>query len=224
MNKCLLSVCLSLLCTLISINAAEQNKYQIKIIEGNQTEKIIPFLVHMFLTYFREYPYLYHWTFEQEHSYVTKFMTYKDAAVALVYCNEKPVGLLTGTSVISFENDYGNNHGIKETFPNASNFYYFGEVIVMPEHRRKGLATSLFKEFESWAIAHGYTHGCFMSESHETHPLKPHDYKSPDTLWHALGYKKSTILITPYVNTFQPDGSSHYQTHYVPYWIKEFKP
>lgn len=223
MNKYFFNLCLSILGAIAPMNASEQNEYQIKILVGKQIEEIAPFLIDGRLIYFCGYPFLYNATLEDERIYYTKFSNYKDAAVAAIYYDGNPVGLLTGSSVVSFENDYGNKHGFKETSLNANNFYYLGEAIVSPEHRKKRLSSLLLEQLEKWAATQGYTHGCLVSESYESHPLKPHDYKEPDSILRSLGFEKSNIYVTSHWETFQPDGSSQYQAHSMPYWIKEFK-
>lgn len=224
MKNYIVTLCLGMACAIAVAQSSEHNEYQIKILVGNQIEEIIPFWAHLRLVYFREYPYLYDGTLDAELAYCKEVMSYKDAAIAVAYCDEQPIGLLSGSSLVNFEDHFGNAEGFKTAHLDATTFYYFGEGIVLPDHRNKGLGTQLSKQLESWVITQGYTNGCFVSESHETHPLKPHNYKEHDSLWHALGYEKTDISVTFSWNTIQPDGSSRNQDHSMPYWIKLLTP
>jgi GNAT superfamily N-acetyltransferase len=199
------------------------HEYRIEIFVGTQMEKIIPFWAHQVLTVFREYPYLYDGTTDEGIAYCKEVMGYKDAAIAVAYRDEKPVGFLSGASFVNFEDHFGNTTGFKAADLDAATFYYFAEVIVLPEYRGQGLSKQLFQRLEAWAVNRGYTNGCFISESHEVHPLKPRNYKENDALWRSLEYEKSNISVTYNWNTIQPDGSSRKQDHIIPYWMKQLR-
>ena len=108
MNKYLVALCFSLSCMM-----AFAHEYRIEIFVGTQMEKIIPFWAHQVLTVFREYPYLYDGTTDEGVAYCKEVMGYKDAAIAVAYRDEKPVGFLSGASFVNFEDHFGNTTGFK---------------------------------------------------------------------------------------------------------------
>lgn len=218
MNKYLLILCLSALSTM-----AFSNDYQIKLLVGDQVEEIRPFLAQLRLAQFHEYPYLYEGTLEGEYAYSKEMMSYKHCAVVVAYVQDKPVGIITGSSLVNFCDIFCAADEFKAANLDPKGFYYFAEAIVIPEYRGKKLFMQLFSQFEAWVVAQGYTHGCFVSEAYDNHPLKPHDYKELDPLWRLLGYEKTNITVTYGWSTIQPDGSSRMQDHVMPYWIKRFE-
>lgn len=211
------------LCLIMSSPIAFANEFSIKILVGSQMEEIVPFWAHIRLTFFNEYPYLYDGTLEASHAYCREVMSYKDAAAIVAYSNNEPIGILTGTSMASYSQHFGEPDAFRAMGIDPNTLYYFGDVIILPEYRGNGLTRCLFQGLESWIVAHGYVSGCFVTESHASHPLKPLGYRELDSLWVALGYRKTHINAQYEWNTIQPAGPSRKQEHVMPYWVKLFK-
>ena len=196
--------------------------YSIVLLSGDSIQPILSFIEQMRLSYFREYPYLYEGTLQEERVYSAWFSKLKDSMVAVVYYNNKPVGFLTGTSFVDFSEHYT---GSLTLFRNAGldpeQYYYFGEVIIQKEHRGNSLSRKLFELLEQYVRDLGYTKTCLVTESHKTHPCKPTDYRELDGLWIRLGYIKTSAGITFKWNTLQVNGTKERQEHVLMYWIKD---
>jgi len=194
--------------------------YTIDILTGNELTEFLPFVAQQRIIEFQLYPYLYAGSPEYEISYLRIYNV-----IAVIYCDQQPVGFLTGTSLIESEPEF---KGVIQLFEQADlhhkDYFYFGEIIVLPEHRGNSLGKKLFKALEEYAYNHEYRAGCFITESHETHPLKPKNYKSHDDLWNSMGYVKSKLSLTLEWLTIQEDGSRLEQSHSVDYWLKNFQP
>lgn len=221
MRTYITTICLGISC-MISAQSSHQADYTIKLLVGDQMKPALPYLADFRLTSFREYPYLYDGTLEEEQAYCKDLMTFAHAAIAVAYQGDQVVGLLSGASLIPFSSHFGEVDGFKTSGYDPGKMYYFAEIIVLPEYRGRGLGRRLFQEFEAWVVSQGYTHGCFISESYDMHPLKPKNYREHDIQWRSMRYEKVNVSVTYSWNTIQPDGSSRLQEHVMPYWVKTF--
>lgn len=199
--------------------------YSIKLLTTkDELSQIAPFIVEQRITLFYNYPYLYVANKEEEFIYVHWFLNLPKTAVAVAYKDSQPVAFITGTSFIDFASHFTDSIEVFEKNKlNPASYYYYAEGVVVPEHRRHGLIKICAAVLEKHALELGYKWGCFVTESHTDHPLRPADYKDLDTLWCNLGYIKSPLFITFNWQTRQLDGSTTRQDHMLHYWIKSLQ-
>lgn len=198
------------------------DNYSIKLLTGNAVKEILPFVSTQVITAFREYPYLYEGKYEEEMDFRTSLAQHHNTAVAVAYHKETPVGFLTGYTFVNFDPHFkGSMELFKQANLKPEEYYYLGEVIIVPEHRGGPLCGNLFDTMENYVQNLGYQSTCMVTEEHESHPLKPKNYRSLVALWEYLGYQKTSLVI--YLNwlTHQPDGSVEDAKHPLTYWIKQ---
>lgn len=195
--------------------------YTYKVLTGSELQAVIPFLVEQRITMFREYPYLYEGNKTEENEYAQWWAQLPDSAAAVAYYNGEIVGLLTGASFVQFDEHFAGSIALfnKNNQP-AQDYYYCGEAFVLSEHRGKKISNVLFMLLEQHAQTLGYTKGCFITEIHAHHPLKPKDYRPLNGA--SYGYTKTDLTFNFNWLTVQPDGSSRDQEHILTYWIKDF--
>ena len=201
----------------------DSHNYTIKVITGDAVEQFLPFIATQVITTFKDYPYLYCGNYEEEISFRTLLTQSQDNAIAVAYYKETPIGFLTGYPFTSFASHF---EGSIDLFMHADldteQYYYFGEIIIIPEHRGHQLSSQLFNVLENYAQNLGYKAACIVTEEHETHPLKPDNYKSLEPLWNFLKYKKTSLITYCSWSTYQSDGNVIMQEHPLTYWIKTF--
>lgn len=194
--------------------------YSIRLLTSNELKEIIPFMVDQRISAFRDYPYLYEGNTKEESEYCQWFAGLPHSAVVVAYADGSPVGFVSGTGFADFDIHF---RGSIDLFENngfdPKKFYYIPEVIIMPQHRKKGLLEKLHNFIEQHAKSIGYQATCLVQESHDNHPLKPVAYQSHDGLWLKLGYRQTHIIITFPWLTIQPDGSLKNEEHKLQYWI-----
>lgn len=181
----------------------------------------LPFVAEQRINAYREYPYLYAGKMEEEIAYLEWFSQLKHSAIVIAFYNDEPVGFITGTALTAFDQHY---KGSIDLFKNAGlafdSYYYLSDAIVVPEHRNKSLISSMAQLMEEHADILGYTSVCFVCESHESHPLKPVNHKSLDSLFKRNGYSKTGMVVTYHWQTRNVDGSIKEQNHAMNYWVK----
>lgn len=133
------------------------NEYTFKLICGPAIKKQIEYLAQQRLTFFKEYPYLYQGTLEEELTYCNWFCNLSTSILAIAYDNNKPVGLVSGTSFVDFSTHFVGSYDL---FKNAGfipeTFFYIPEVIIDPMHRNRSVAKELFKLIENYAHDIGF--------------------------------------------------------------------
>jgi GNAT superfamily N-acetyltransferase len=149
---------------------------------------------------FKEYPYLYEGSLDYEKSYTASYATDEHALLAVAFDDEKIVGISTG---IPLNSNALIVKDLKRKFIDAgvdpSTYYYYGEVIILPEYRGQGLTTKLYHIKEVKAQNWGYTAACILTVKRpDNHPLKPAGYRSPDRLWEHLGFRKDPSFEVSY--------------------------
>ena len=74
--------------------------------------------------------------------------------------------------------------------------FYFGESILLPQYRGRGLGRRFFDVRETHAASFGsYRFTCFCAvERPADHPLRPAGYRPLDSFWTLRGYRRDPAL------------------------------
>ena len=104
----------------------------------------------------------------------------------------------------------------------AQSVYYYGEILVHPDYRGRGIASAFYQQREAHARALGYQTVCFAAiVKPDNDPQRPTDYFYPGPLWQRLGFQAFPKLTMTYDwPTRQSDGSTLTQSHTLAFWIK----
>jgi GNAT superfamily N-acetyltransferase len=159
-------------------------------------DAIHPFLhdmAHLRMEVFREWPYLYDGDHAYEQRYLHKYISTPDALVVVATIQDKVVGVSTGLPLHFAESALqAPFHAHHE---NVSQWFYFGESVLLSDFRGHGIGKAFFDAREQHARERGYHHICFCAvEREQTHPLRPADYHSLDGLWTKRGFAKQPHL------------------------------
>ena len=193
--------------------------YTIKIVDKNEIKAVLPEVSNLWLSTFREYPYLYVGNIEIAYTYFDWIASKGKMAVA--YKDQNPVGFITAVPLKEFAKRFSQlSELFKQENLDINDYYYIADVITMPEHRGNKISHTFFELIEDHAKCLGYPKACFMCECHQYHPLKPKDYRELDTLWLKLGYAKTNIVASFDWLTVQCDSQIQQQDHRLIYWIK----
>lgn len=99
---------------------------------------------------------------------------------------------------------------------------YFGESIVLPEFRGRGLGREFFKIRERHAREHGCRWTCFCAVDRAgQHPMRPKSYRPLDDFWTSLGYMKRPALKASF--TWRETGEKFESPKSLTFWTKEWK-
>ncbi len=205
---------------MLAVKCSDGGEITIKIVTGKDIASLLPFISEQRLKVFREYPYLYEGSFECEKEYLEGYNRSPNSAIAVAYDDGLLIGFLTGMPLKFFEQ---NEESFKRNGLDAELFYYFGEVIVLPQQHRKSICMKLFEALEEHVKKLGYSNSSFLTIiTQENNPMHPINCEPIDILC-ELGYSKSTLTKTLDWLTVQANNSSQRQSHTLVYWIKKLK-
>ena len=178
-------------------------------------------LADLRLKVFWDFPYLYEGSHAYEMKYLETYFQAKHSYVFLIEDHGRIVGATTGIWAQEEEESFKKPFSIAGIDP--AEVFYFGESVLLPEYRGKGLGKKFFEERERFAATLPfikYASFCAVERPHD-HPLRPHDYQPLDTFWNMMGFKSKPGLTTEY--SWKDRGEEIETKKLMQFWIKEIR-
>ncbi len=172
---------------------------------------------------FKDFPYIYDGSIEYEVKYLDRYFRAKNGTFILAIDENKGnkiVGVATALPLIE-EDDFVKKSFI-ENGKKIDEFFYFGESVLLPEYRGRGIGHAFFDEREKVALSFPQiktTTFCAVQRPVD-HPLKPADYQPLDEFWHKRGYQKDSQLTSKFA--WLDTGESQETEKNMVYWIKSW--
>ena len=168
---------------------------QVEPLTGDRIAQALPALARLRIEVFRDWPYLYDGTPESEEKYLAKFAAAPDTLIAVARDGDNIVGASTASPMTGHADEFAaafRAHGI-----DPETTYYFGESVLLPAYRGKGIGHAFFDAREARARELGrFTRTAFCAVVRPTdHPSRPAGYRPLDAFWTARGYRKAEGLI-----------------------------
>lgn len=167
-------------------------------VSGSDINAYLPELARLRIRVFREYPYLYEGSTEYEEKYLETYTNVADSVMVLVWDGDRVVGASSGVPM-----EAEMPEAIKpflEYGYDPCRIFYYGESVLLPEYRGKGLGNRFFEEREAHAreLAR-FDIACFCAiERPADHPRRPAGYVPLDVFWSRRGFIKHPELRTTF--------------------------
>lgn len=163
----------------------------IETIHGPAADSALPALARLRIEIFRAFPYLYEGDEAYERTYLRTYVNVPGAAIILAKDGDRIVGASTCLPLSA------ETANIQKPFLEAgmdvSRIFYFGESVLDPAYRGRGIGVAFFKAREAQAT--GYATTCFCAVQRPAdHPLRPKDYVPLDEFWTRRGYQRREDL------------------------------
>ncbi|NID09957.1 GNAT family N-acetyltransferase [Fibrivirga algicola] len=165
---------------------------------GSEIREAFDGLAQLRIAVFREFPYLYEGSIEYEKTYLNTYAESERAMLFAVYDSDRMVG---GTTCLPLLDETAE---VQRPFSregyDLSTIFYFGESLLLPAYRGRGLGHRFFDERE----AHVRTFGTYLTTTFcavqrpADHPLRPADYRPLDAFWQQRGYQLNPALQTTF--------------------------
>lgn len=143
---------------------------------------------------FREFPYLYEGSLEYERGYLRIYQEARDSLVVLV---TNAGGNLVGATTCLPMREEGPEfqQPFREAGIDIGSVFYFGESMLLPDWRGRGLGKLFFDQREAHACGLGYGIKAFCAvDRPDNHPLRPAAYRPLDGFWSSRSYTKQPHL------------------------------
>nr|WP_043149840.1 GNAT family N-acetyltransferase [Sphingobium sp. Ant17] len=139
------------------------------------------------MTVFRNWPYLYDGSMAYEMEYLSAFLGDPAAVMIVARVSDIVIGLATA-SPLSGQPRSISEPLVEAGFDTASTFY-FGESVLLPQFRGKGIGHSFFDHREAAARSAGASSAAFCVVVREDeHPSRPSDPRDLRMFWRKRGY------------------------------------
>ncbi len=139
---------------------------------------------------FRDWPYLYEGTDDYERQYLAAYAASPDSIFVLAMDAGRVVGASTGLPLLH------DSPAFRAPFEGSAidpaQVFYFGESVLLPAYRGRGIGHAFFDHRQAHARALGryrWTAFCSVDRADDD-PRRPEHHRSNDAFWHARGYAR----------------------------------
>lgn len=191
----------------------------IRICTGHEVAGHLEDAARLRISVFREFPYLYDGDQAAEREYLTGYAASPGSVFALAESEGRVVGVSTGLPLEAADAAFREPFEAAEM--NPAEWFYFGESVLAPEWRGRGIGHRFFDERETHARSLGFARTCFCAvERSPAHPLRPPGYHANDGFWHRRGYRKQPALRARF-SWRQIDSAGTEVENELAFWIRE---
>ncbi|MGD9593120.1 MAG: hypothetical protein AB7V32_11425 [Candidatus Berkiella sp.] len=170
---------------------------EIAVFKGKQTHQHIDKLAHLRINVFKEYPYLYDGSLDNERTYLKTYTECDESILIVIFDNKEIVGASTAIP-LAFETPECQQPFIENNLP-ISDIFYFGESVLLPAYRHRGVYKHFFSQREKAAKDYGSKQAAFCAVLRdENDTRKPMDYVPLNDIWHHFGYQQHPKLLAYY--------------------------
>jgi len=146
---------------------------------------------------FRAFPYLYEGSHEYEAKYLDTYIQCPRSLAILIWDGASCIGASTVLPLADAGAEA--QQPFRDGGHNIEDIDYFGESVLLPEYRGRGLGVKFFELREAHAAALGLKTCAFCSVQRPgDHPAKPADYVPNDAFWTRRGYRKAPEITTTF--------------------------
>ncbi len=170
---------------------------EIRSFSGSDAAPFFGDLARLRTTVFRAFPYLYEGNPAYEQTYLSTYAKSEGSVFVLAIDDGTVVGASTGTPMLAETEE------VQAPFLAAgldpAQYFYFGESVLLPAYRGRGIGVAFFDGREAQAKKLGLRYCTFCAvERPEDHPRRPADYQPLDAFWQKRGYAHHPELVTTF--------------------------
>lgn len=167
----------------------------IESLTGADAAPEIPSLARLRMQVFREFPYLYDGSTAYEEKYLAAYTAVPGAVIVTAQAGEAVVGAATALPLVDAVEE--EQAPFREAGWPLDRICYFGESVLLPEWRGRGVGVSFFTHREAHARSLGLTKAVFCAVDRPAeHPRRPASYVPLDAFWRKRGYERIPLETT----------------------------
>lgn len=198
--------------------AGSRDGIAIETLTGPALAAVIDDLARLRIGVFRDFPYLYDGSLVYEARYLGDFAAIPGAAVVAVRHEGRLVGAATAAPLA------GEVDAFRLPFEQAGldvdDICYFGESVLEPAFRGRGIGHVFFDGREAHARALGLGKAAFCAVIRpDHHPMRPPGYSPLDPFWRRRGYEPVPGLISRF--SWRDVGEARETSKDLQVWMRE---
>jgi len=170
------------------------------------------------LAVFRDYPYLYDGSLEDEYDYLKSYAISETSLVVLAMNGEQAIGASSCLTLDEAEPEF--RAAFQKAGLKTDSICYFGESVLLPSYRGRGIGKLFFQYREAHARHLRCTTAAFCAvDRPDNHPLRPQDYRELARFWQEQGYVRNPELQTTF--SWKEVNQSEKTAKTLTFWVKE---
>jgi GNAT superfamily N-acetyltransferase len=163
---------------------------------GDEVTASLPAVAALRIAVFREYPYLYDGTLAYEEAYLAGYAASPQSLVVIARDGENVVGAATAMPLAVNEEAAG---PLVAAGYDPGSVYYFGESVLLPAYRGRGIGHQFFDHREAAARRFGFSVAAFCAVVRpDDHPARPAGYAPHDGFWTKRGFTRRPELVAQF--------------------------
>lgn len=195
-------------------------KITIRRFTGAEIRAAVDDLAALRIAVFAAFPYLYDGDAAYEADYLHEFVAAPGGVLVAALDGARIVGAATASPM----------HAQKAAFRvpfeargiDTATLFYFGESVLLPTYRGRGIGHAFFDHREAQALASGAVAATFAAVVRAgDHPLRPVGYQPLDGFWAKRGYAPVAGLTTELA--WKEHGEAAESPKRMQYWLRRFE-
>ncbi len=185
---------------------------------GDDIRSAMQDLAALRIAVFSAFPYLYDGDPAYEASYLEEFMAAPDSVLVAAYDGLRIVGAATASPMRVQKPEF--RAPFEQRDMDISRLFYFGESVLLPEYRGRGIGHAFFDYREEKARACDARAATFAAVIRpESHPARPVGYRPLDEFWRKRGYTPLEGFVTSL--SWKEHGEEGETPKPMQYWLRE---
>jgi len=163
---------------------------RVEVVRGGEAERWLAEVAALRIAVFCDWPYLYTGDLDYERGYLATYTRSPESVFVLAFAGEQVIGVSTGLPLSDETSAF--QAPFKARGPSVADVFYFGESVLLPEYRGRGLGHAFFDRREAHARSLGrFSWTAFASvERSGDDPRRPPGYRSNEVFWKKRGYER----------------------------------
>lgn len=154
----------------------------------------LPAVAALRIEVFRDWPYLYDGSLAYEQRYLARYAEGARNLVVLAFAGDQVIGAATALPLLDHSDDVAPPLAAAGFDP--ATVCYFGESVLLPAYRGRGLGHRFFDQREAFARAGGFAWAAFCAvERPGDHPRRPPAYQGLDRFWRKRGFVRRPDIV-----------------------------